>query len=87
MTKNEKAIADLFGILCAIVSSEGTPYATKQATISTFADLISKEGSVFQDEELIDMTLAMDQSMKRLVDQLNGNNIINNVLTNNINLN
>jgi hypothetical protein len=87
MTKNEKAIADLFGILCAIISSEGTPQATKQATISTFADLISKEGSVFQDEELIDMTLAMDQSMKRLVDQLNGNNIINNVLTNNINLN
>jgi hypothetical protein len=33
MTNSEKAIAQLFGVLCSIVKSEHTPQATKQATI------------------------------------------------------
>jgi len=36
MTNSEKAIAQLFGVLCSVVKSEHTPQATKQATISTF---------------------------------------------------
>ena len=39
MTNSEKAIAQLFGVLCSIVKSEHTPQATKQATISTFQHL------------------------------------------------
>ena len=87
MTNNEKAIAQLFGVLCSIVKSEHTPQATKQATISTFSHLIGEEDGVVQSEELMDLTLAMDEEMKSIVRQLNGQQIINNVLTNNVNLN
>ena len=87
MTNNEKAIAQLFGVLCSIVKSEHTPQATKQATISTFSHLIGEEDGVFQSEELMDLTLAMDAEMQSIVRQLNGQQIINNVLTNNANLN
>ena len=87
MTNSEKAIAQLFGVLCSIVKSEHTPQATKQATISTFQHLIGEEGSPFLNEELMDLSTAMDAEMQSIVRQLNGQQIINNVLTNNINLN
>jgi hypothetical protein len=87
MTNNEKAIAELFALLCAVVRSEKTPPAIKQATISTFGDLIGKDDSVFRSEELIDLTIAMNAELTSIVRQLNGEQIINNVLTNNLNLN
>lgn len=87
MTNNEKAIAELFAVLCAIIKSEHTPQATKQATISTFSDLIGREDSPFQSEELSILTLAMDSEMQSVVRQINGDMVLNNVLTNNINLN
>ena len=87
MTNSEKAIAQLFGVLCSIVKSEHTPQATKQATISTFQHLIGEEGSPFLNDELMDLSTAMDAEMQSIVRQLNGQQIINNVLTNNINLN
>ena len=87
MTNSEKAIAQLFGVLCSIVKSEHTPQSTKQATISTFQHLIGEEGSPFLNEELMDLSTAMDAEMQSIVRQLNGQQIINNVLTNNINLN
>lgn len=87
MTNNEKAIAELFGVLCAIIKSEHTPRATKQATISTFSHLIGNEDSPFQSEELTPLALAMDNEMQSIVRQLNGDMILNNVLTNNLNLN
>jgi hypothetical protein len=87
MTNSEKAIAELFSILCAVIQSEKTSYETKQATISTFAEVIGKDNSVFQNEELLGLTLAMDDEMKKVVNQLNGNRIINEALTNSINLN
>jgi hypothetical protein len=87
MTNSEKAIAQLFGVLCSIVKSEHTPQATKQATISTFQHLIGEEGSPFLNEELIQLSTAMDSEMQSIVRQLNGDRILNNVLTNNINLN
>jgi hypothetical protein len=87
MTNSEKAIAQLFGVLCSIVKSEHTPQATKQATISTFSHLIGEEGSPFLTDELMDLSTAMDAEMQSIVRQLNGQQILNNVLTNNINLN
>jgi hypothetical protein len=87
MTNSEKAIAQLFGVLCSIVKSEHTPQATKQATISTFQHLIGEEGSPFLNDELIQLSTAMDSEMQSIVRQLNGDKILNNVLTNNINLN
>jgi hypothetical protein len=87
MTNSEKAIAQLFGVLCSIVKSEHTPQATKQATISTFQHLIGEEGSPFLNDELIQLSTAMDVEMQSIVRQLNGDRILNNVLTNNINLN
>ena len=87
MTNSEKAIAQLFGVLCSIVKSEHTPQATKQATISTFQHLIGEEGSPFLNDELIKLSTAMDAEMQSIVRQLNGGQMINNVLTNNINLN
>jgi hypothetical protein len=87
MTNSEKAIAQLFGVLCSIVKSEHTPQATKQATISTFQHLIGEEGSPFLNDELMDLSTAMDAEMQSIVRQLNGQQILNNVLTNNINLN
>lgn len=87
MTNNEKAIAELFGVLCAIIKSEHTPQATKQATISTFSHLIGNEESPFQSEELTPLALAMDNEMQSIVRQLNGDMVLKNVLTNNINLN
>ena len=87
MTNSEKAIAQLFGVLCSIVKSEHTPQATKQATISTFQHLIGEEGSPFLNDELIKLSTAMDEEMQSIVRQLNGGQMINNVLTNNINLN
>lgn len=87
MTNSEKAIAQLFGVLCSIVKSEHTPQATKQATISTFSQLIGDENSPFLDDELIHLSTAMDMEMQSIVRQLNGQQILNNVLTNNINLN
>ena len=87
MTNSEKAIAQLFGVLCSIVKSEHTPQATKQATISTFSHLIGEENSPFLTDELIQLSTAMDAEMQSIVRQLNGQQIINNVLTNNINLN
>lgn len=87
MTNNEKAIAELFAVLCAVIKSERTPHETKQATITTFSHLIGKEDSPFQSEELSTLTLAMDSEMQSIVRQLNGQQIINNVLTNNLNLN
>jgi hypothetical protein len=87
MTNSEKAIAQLFGVLCSIVKSEHTPQATKQATISTFQHLIGEEGSPFLNDELIQLSTAMDSEMQSIVRQLNGDRILNNVLTNNINLN
>ena len=87
MTNNEKAIAELFALLCAVVRSEKTPPSIKQATISTFGDLIGKEESVFRSEELIDLTIAMNAELNSIVRQLNGEQMINSVLTNNINLN
>ncbi len=87
MTNNEKAIAELFALLCAVVRSEKTPPSIKQATISTFGDLIGKEESVFRSEELIDLTIAMNAELNSIVRQLNGEQMINSVLTNNLNLN
>jgi hypothetical protein len=87
MTNSEKAIAQLFGVLCSVIKSEHTPQATKQATISTFSHLIGSEDSPFLDDELIHLSTAMDMEMQSIVRQLNGQQIINNVLTNNINLN
>lgn len=87
MTNSEKAIAQLFGVLCSIVKSEHTPQATKQATISTFSHLIGEDGSPFLDDELIQLSTAMDMEMQSIVRQLNGGQMINNVLVNNINLN
>lgn len=87
MTNSEKAIAQLFGVLCSIVKSEHTPQATKQATISTFQHLIGEEGSPFLNDELMDLSTAMDAEMQSIVRQLNGQQILNNVLTNDINLN
>ncbi len=87
MTNSEKAIAQLFGVLCSIVKSEHTPQATKQATINTFSHLIGEDGSPFLDDELIQLSTAMDMEMQSIVRQLNGGQMINNVLINNINLN
>ena len=87
MTNSEKAIAQLFGVLCSIVKSEHTPQATKQATINTFSHLIGEDGSPFLDDELIQLSTAMDVEMQSIVRQLNGGQMINNVLVNNINLN
>jgi len=87
MTNSEKAIAQLFGVLCSVVKSEHTSYATKQATISTFQSLIGDDGSPFLTDELMNISVAMDNEMQSIVRQLNGNRILNEVLTNNINLN
>ena len=87
MTNSEKAIAQLFGVLCSIVKSEHTPQATKQATINTFSHLIGEDGSPFLDDELIKLSTAMDAEMQSIVRQLNGDRVLNEVLTNNINLN
>ena len=87
MTNSEKAIAQLFGVLCAVIKSEHTPQATKQATINTFSHLIGEDGSPFLDDELIRLSTAMDEEMQSIVRQLNGGQMINNVLVNNINLN
>ena len=87
MTNSEKAIAQLFGVLCSIVKSEHTPQATKQATISTFQHLIGEEGSPFLNDELIQLSTAMDDEMQSIVRQLNGDKMLNEVLSNNINLN
>ena len=87
MTNSEKAIAQLFGVLCSIIKSEHTPQMTKQATINTFSHLIGEDGSPFLDDELIQLSTAMDAEMQSIVRQLNGGQMINNVLTNNINLN
>jgi len=87
MTNSEKAIAQLFGVLCSIVKSEHTPQMTKQATINTFSQLIGDENSPFLTDELIQLSTAMDEEMQSIVRQLNGNRILNEVLTNNINLN
>ena len=87
MTNSEKAIAQLFGVLCSIVKSEHTPQATKQATISTFSHLIGSEDSPFMADELTELATAMDNEMQSIVRQLNGEQMINNVLVNNINLN
>ena len=87
MTNSEKAIAQLFGVLCSIIKSEHTPQMTKQATINTFQHLIAEDGSPFLDDELIQLSTAMDAEMQSIVRQLNGGQMINNVLVNNINLN
>jgi hypothetical protein len=87
MTNSEKAIAQLFGVLCAVIKSEHTPQATKQATINTFSQLIGEDGSPFLSDELNQLSAAMDIEMQSIVRQLNGAQMINNVLTNNINLN
>ena len=87
MTNSEKAIAQLFGVLCSIIKSEHTPQVTKQATINTFSHLIGEDGSPFLDDELIKLSTAMDAEMQSIVRQLNGGQILNNVLINNINLN
>ena len=87
MTNSEKAIAQLFGVLCSIIKSEHTPQMTKQATINTFSHLIGEDGSPFLDDELIKLSTAMDAEMQSIVRQLNGGQMINNVLINNINLN
>jgi hypothetical protein len=87
MTNSEKAIAQLFGVLCSIVKSEHTPQATKQATISTFQHLIGEEGSPFLNDELIQLSTAMDDEMQSIVRQLNGDRMLNEVLSNNVNLN
>ena len=87
MTNSEKAIAQLFGVLCSIIKSEHTPQMTKQATINTFSHLIGEDGSPFLDDELIKLSTAMDEEMQSIVRQLNGGQMINNVLVNNINLN
>ena len=87
MTNSEKAIAQLFGVLCSIVKSEHTPQMTKQATINTFSQLIGDENSPFLTDELIQLSTAMDSEMQSIVRQLNGEQILNNVLTNNLNLN
>ena len=87
MTNSEKEIAQLFGVLCSVVKSEHTPYATKQATINTFSHLIGEENSPFLTDELMNLSVAMDNEMQSIVRQLNGEQMINNVLTNNINLN
>jgi hypothetical protein len=87
MTNSEKAIAQLFGVLCAVIKSEHTPQATKQATINTFSQLIGDENSPFLSDELNQLSAAMDNEMHSIVRQLNGEKILNNVLVNNINLN
>ena len=87
MTNSEKAIAQLFGVLCSIIKSEHTPQMTKQATINTFQHLIGEDGSPFLDDELIKLSTAMDEEMQSIVRQLNGGQRITNVLVNNINLN
>ena len=87
MTNSEKAIAQLFGVLCSIIKSEHTPQMTKQATINTFQHLIAEDGSPFLNDELIKLSTAMDAEMQSIVRQLNGGQMINNVLVNNINLN
>ena len=87
MTNSEKAIAQLFGVLCSIIKSEHTPQMTKQSTINTFQHLIGDETSPFMTDELIRLSTAMDEEMQSIVRQLNGDRVLNEVLTNNINLN
>ena len=87
MTNSEKAIAQLFGVLCSIIKSEHTPQMTKQATINTFQHLIGEEGSPFLTDELMNISVAMDMEMQSIVRQLNGDRMLNEVLSNNVNLN
>jgi hypothetical protein len=49
--------------------------------------LIGEDGSPFLDDELIKLSTAMDMEMQSIVRQLNGDRVLNEVLTNNINLN
>jgi hypothetical protein len=49
--------------------------------------LIGEEGSPFLNDELIQLSTAMDNEMQSIVRQLNGDRILNEVITNNINLN
>jgi len=58
MTNSEKAIAQLFGVLCAVIKSEHTPQMTKQATINTFSQLIGDENSPFLSDELNQLSAA-----------------------------
>ena len=87
MTNSEKAIAQLFGVLCSVIKSEHTPQMTKQATINTFQHLIGEEGSPFLTDELMNISVAMDMEMQSIVRQLNGDRMLNEVLSNNVNLN
>lgn len=87
MTNSEKAIAQLFGVLCSVIKSEYTPQMTKQATINTFSQLIGDEDSPFMSDELNQLSVAMDNEMQSIVRQLNGDKMLNEVLSNNVNLN
>jgi hypothetical protein len=60
---------------------------TKQATINTFQHLIGENGSPFLTDELMNLSIAMDNEMQSIVRQLNGDRVLNEVLSNNINLN
>jgi ABC-type Fe3+-hydroxamate transport system substrate-binding protein len=87
LTPEEKAIAQLFSVICAIVQSDHTPRVTIEATMQTLGQIFNNEEGPFNaTDELQQMTAAMIDNINAIVDRKNkpvraqqGADILNNI--------
>jgi hypothetical protein len=87
LTPEQKCIAELFSVLCAIVQSDVTPRATVEATMQTLSMIFNKKDGPFNSsEDMILITSSMIDAINEIVDNKNkkihaqrGENILGNM--------
>lgn len=71
LTNEQKCMAQLFSVLCAIVESDHTPRITIEATMQTLNQLFNNEDGPFMQDDTAGMTVSMIDAINGIVDKKN----------------
>lgn len=71
LTNEQKCMAQLFSVLCAIVDSDHTPRITIEATMQTLNQLFNNEDGPFMQDDIAGMTVSMIDTINGIVDRKN----------------
>lgn len=71
LTNEQKCMAQLFSVLCAIVESDHTPRITIEATMQTLNQLFNNEDGPFMADDTAGMTVSMIDAINGIVDKKN----------------
>lgn len=72
LTNEQKAMGQLYSVLCAVVESEHTPFHTTEAIMRTLGKLFNAEDGPFMaDDTMCMMTNSMIDNLNQIVERKN----------------